>query len=182
MSEQNQGPVPPVPPPAPMPPVPQYGEYAPAAAPPSGAVPPAAPGYTYVQVPVYQAGGVPTSPPKRKTWDVVLTIVLLALGLFGMAIGLLYAAVLDDPILVDQTLGPQGYDTDLVDFGPLTAVIAISHVLLYLVAAGVSIPLLVRYRIVVFWIPLAAGVIAAVIFWGGLFAALIPAAPTSYPY
>ena len=177
MSEQSQGAVPPAPPPAPVPPVPQYGEYAPTAA----APPPAAPGYTYVQVPAYQAGA-PTSAPKRRTWDLVLTIVLLAAGLIGMSIGLFYAAVLDDPIFIEQALGPQGYNVDLIDFGGLAAVIAISHVVLYLIAVGVSIPLLVRYRIVVFWIPLSAGVIAAIIFWGGLFAAIIPGAPTTVPF
>ncbi|MFW8745859.1 DUF6264 family protein, partial [Mesorhizobium japonicum] len=48
----------------------------------------------------------------------------------------------------------------------------ISHVVLLLAAAGISIPLLVRGRLVVFWIPLTAGAIAAIVFWVLLFIAI----------
>ena len=41
----------------------------------------------------------------------------------------------------------------------------ISHIVLFLLAVGLSIPLLVRGKAVVFWIPLTIGVVAAIIFW-----------------
>ena len=44
---------------------------------------------------------------------------------------------------------------------------AISHVVLFLAAVGVSIPLLVKRRLA-FWVPLVAGAIAAIVFWGVL--------------
>ena len=46
-------------------------------------------------------------------------------------------------------------------------VLVVSHVVLYLVALGVSILLLITRKIA-FWVPLTAGVIAAIIFWSTL--------------
>jgi hypothetical protein len=103
----------------------------------------------------------------RKTWDLVLTIVLLALGFFGMLIGLLYAAIFSDPAALDATFQQQGMDGFNGTVGAAPAIIVVSHVLLYLAALGISIPLLIKKR-VAFWAPLAAGVIAAFIFWGTL--------------
>ncbi|MES1170438.1 MAG: DUF6264 family protein, partial [Leifsonia sp.] len=50
---------------------------------------------------------------------------------------------------------------------------AISHVLLFLLAIGLSIPLLARGKVVVFWIPLAIGVVAAIIFWVTVFTVIL---------
>ena len=92
-------PAPPEAPPAPpapsapdRPPVPQYGEYAPAGYLPSGdaSAPPASnpygvPGYgAQAAIPGYApAGAAPRK--KRRTWDVVLSSILLVLALFGTA-------------------------------------------------------------------------------------------------
>jgi hypothetical protein len=96
---------------------------------------------------------------------VVLTIILLVLGLIGMLLGIVYAAVFPDPAVLGQALAQQGVDGVTVDAGAAPAVLIVSHLVLFLVAVAVSVPLLVRGRIVVFWIPLVAGVIAAINFW-----------------
>jgi len=97
----------------------------------------------------------------------VLTIVFLVLGLIGMVVGLLYAAIFSSPELVDQTFRQQGLPGFSGQIGAAPAIIAISHVVLYLVALGLSILFLVK-RLVAFWVPLVAGVIAAIIFWAAL--------------
>ena len=146
--------------------VPRYGEYAaPAPANPYGV-----PGYPAGTVPVPPAApGVPGAyappPRKRRTWDVVLTSILLVLGLFGMGAGLVYAAIFADPGLLDQTMKTSGLGGFSGNAGSGPAVLVISHVVLYLLALGLSIPLLIRGKIVVFWIPLTIGVVAAIIFW-----------------
>jgi hypothetical protein len=158
---------------------PRYGERLPGYVPPPPAPPTApppagsapapygapAPGYGYPP-PGY---GYPVAPPagprRRRGWDVGLTIALLAVGFFGMLAGLGAA-----PMFADPTFGAQLADLvggGSIDFGAFPVVLAVSHVVLYLVALGASIPLLVSGRAVAFWIPLAAGVLAAVVFWGG---------------
>lgn len=121
------------------------------------------------------AYGTPGLPPvkRRRTWDLVLTIILLIVGVVGMGIGLAYAAIFSDPALVqqvfDEAFGQSGLGGWNGSVGQAPAVIAISHIVLYLVSLGVSILLLVTNKIA-FWVPLSAGVIAAVVFWGSLFA------------
>jgi len=100
----------------------------------------------------------------RRTWDVVLTCILLVLGLIGMSIGLLYAWAFANPDILSSALAQQGLSGELRP-GVAPAVIAISHIVLYLIALGLCIPLLIRGRVVVFWIPLVIGVVAAIIFW-----------------
>jgi len=197
MSDQNSDPsrpgdppVPPTAPPAPpqappappaapepaRPDVPKYGEYAPVDATNPYGVPghsaaaatapamPAPPGYG---VPVDGAPAYPAPARRRRTWDVVLTCILLVLGLIGMSIGLLYAWIFTNPDILSSALAQQGLSGELRP-GAAPAVIAISHIVLYLLALGLSIPLLIRGRAVVFWIPLVIGVIAAIIFWVAL--------------
>jgi hypothetical protein len=168
--------------------VPQYGEYSQPGAPAGGDLqPPAAPppgypqqgypqqGYVqpgypqpgYAQPGAYGYGVAPAKPPRR-IWDLVLTIILLALGFFGMLAGILYGVLFNDPTLLNQLFQQQGYGDFNGTVGAAPAVIIASHVLLFLVAVGLSIVLLLR-RKVAFWIPLTAGVIAAVIFWAMLF-------------
>ena len=167
-------PAPPAPPEPPRPEVPQYGEYADASNPYGVPGVPAAAAPATVQAPVppgaygMPAYGAPAyAPPvrKRRTWDVVLTSILLVLALFGMLAGIAYAGIFSNPALLDQTMASQGYGGFSGHVGAAPAVLAISHVLLFLLALGLSIPLLVRGKVVVFWIPLAIGVVAAIIFW-----------------
>lgn len=159
-----------VPPAEPLP-APQYGERLPA---PAGPPSPAA------GVPAYVPGfGMPPVKPRR-TWDLVLTIILLVTGLIGMIAGLVSAVTFGDPafeVAFQEALGQQGLSGDL-DFGPFATVVAVSHVLLYLVALGVSIPLLIANK-VAFWVPLTAGVLAAFVFWGGYFVVIFSAVDLS---
>ena len=167
---------PPAPPAAPepaRPDVPKYGEYAPVdatnpygvpghpAAAPAAPATPAPPAYGE---PVYGAPAYAAPVRTRRIWDVVLTSVVLVLGLIGLSLGLLYAWAFTQPDLLKSALSQQGLTGDLHP-GAAPAVIAISHILLYLLALGLSIPLLIRGRVVVFWIPLVIGVVAAVIFF-----------------
>lgn len=182
---------PPAPPAAPepaRPDVPKYGEYAPvdatnpygvpghAAAPAAPAAPPAAPTPPAYSGPSYAPAYAPAYAPPvrgRRTWDVVLTSILLVLGLFGMLAGLGYAAIFATPDLLDQTMASAGYGGFAGHVGAAPAVLLISHIALYLLALGVSIPLLVRGRVVVFWIPLTIGVVAAIIFWTTVFSVIL---------
>src|SRR5690606_3335750 len=132
----------------PPPPQPRYGEYAP-----PGYVPPAAP-----PVAAAPAGR------RRRTWDVTLTIVLLVLGLFGVLAGLALGAVYTDAELLDAGFEQQGLGSFDGEVGGAYAIIAVSHIALYLAAVGVAVPLLVTKRIA-FWVPLVAGVVAAIVFW-----------------
>jgi hypothetical protein len=173
MSEPNSAPDPT--PEVPKAPSFTYGE-TPAAAPGTPLPPPtfgermpdyqAAPAYG---TPVY---GAPVAPVKRRrTWDLVLTIILLVVGFFGMLSGIGMAAVMSDPLFAEQyndMLGQQGISGN-VDFGSFPAVVTISHVVLYLLALGISIPLLITNKIA-FYVPLSAGVVAAIVFWAGYLA------------
>lgn len=148
---------------APLPP-PQYGERVPGYAVPAAPAPSGA-------VPTYGAPGTGAPVKRRRTWDLVLTCILLVLGLFGMGIGLIYAAMFSDPAMVrdvfDEAYRQSGLGGWNGTVGAAPAVIAISHIGLYVLALGVSILLLVKKRIA-FWVPLTAGVIAAIVFWGSL--------------
>jgi hypothetical protein len=50
--------------------------------------------------------------------------------------------------------------------------VTVSHVVLYLLALGITIPLLVKRRIA-FWVPLSAGVLALVIYIAVVAAAIL---------
>jgi len=120
----------------------------------------------------YGAASYPQQQPAvkgRKMWDVVLTVILLVMGLFGMLAGVTYGIIFTDPALLDDAFTQQGLSGFSGDVGAAPAVLIISHVVLYLLALGSGIPLLIM-RKVAFWAPLAAGVIAAVIFWGTIIA------------
>jgi hypothetical protein len=143
-------------------PPPQYGERLPA---PAGPPAPGAP-------PAYGVGSLPAPAVRRRTWDVVLTVILLVLGFFGMLIGLFYAWAFSSPELIDEAMGQGGMGGFDGTIGAGPTIIAVSHVVLYLVALGVGILLLVKNK-VAFWVPLAAGVIAAIVFWASLSAILL---------
>ncbi len=145
------------------PPVPQYGEYAP-----PGYVPPP-PSPTDLK-PVQHDAVAPGAPGgrKRRTWDVVLTVILLVIGLLGATIGVAYGVIFTDPATLRDILAQQGYPGFDAQPGAAPAVLVISHIVLYLLAVGGSIPLLITKRIA-FWVPLAAGVVAAIIFWSCMF-------------
>ncbi|MEZ5191054.1 MAG: DUF6264 family protein [Schumannella sp.] len=109
----------------------------------------------------------------RKTWDLVLTVVLYVLGFFGMLGGI---------FLRRRPLRPGAAQPGPAAAGlwhhrrnrRRPAVLIVSHVILYLIAIGGSLPLLITKR-VAFWVPLACGIIAAVVFWGARAALLVVA-------
>lgn len=152
------------PPPAPAPapssplPPPTYGERTPDYA--------AAPAYG-TPAPGQQPYGHPA--PRRRTWDLVLTVILLVIGLVGAAIGIIYGVIFMNPELLAIGLEQQGLDPTVGDTSGAGILIVVSHVLLYLIALGLGILLLVKRKIA-FYVPLAAGVIAAVIFVAALVA------------
>jgi hypothetical protein len=154
-----------------VPKAPSFTYDTPAAATPSDPPPPsgdrmpdysAAPAYG---TPAYGAG-LPVV-KRRRTWDLILTVILLVVGLFGLVIALFYAWAFSDPVLLDQALGQGGLGGFDGTIGAGPTIIVVSHVALYLVALGVSILLLIKNKIA-FWVPLSAGVIAAIVFWGVL--------------
>jgi hypothetical protein len=164
MSEPSQ----PAAPQPPVPPVPRYGEYAP-----EGYVPPRpAPGYEAAGGYVPQAHPAPPAGRRRRTWDVVLTVILLVVGFVGAFIGVIYGLGFLSPGLIAQALDQQGYPGFSGDTAPAGVVLIISHIVLYLVAVGVSIPMLIAKRIT-FWVPLAIGVVAAIVFWVTVVAAIM---------
>ncbi|MFT4028418.1 MAG: DUF6264 family protein, partial [Protaetiibacter sp.] len=123
--------------------------------------------------PVYgQPGFAAPGVPRRRTWDVVLTIALLVLGLIGALIGVLYGFLFSQPEMFDEGLRQQGWDGFNGEVGAAPLVLVLSHTLLYLVAAGVSILLLVKKKIA-FYVPLSIGVLAAIIFWVTVFGVLL---------
>ena len=178
MSDQSSDPRPFEPPAPAVPPVPRYGEYAATDSPTpptSGEVPvPAAvpanpygvPGYAAPVTPPNMYGAPTYAPlkPKRRIWDVVLTVILLVFATFGTLGGVGYAAIFSNPAVLSEAMRQQGFTGFSGTIGAAPMILAVSHLVLYVVALGLSIPLLIRGRIVVFWIPLVAGVIAAIIF------------------
>ncbi len=146
---------------------------------PQAAQPQAYPQPGYGQ-PVYgQPGfGAPVA-PKRRTWDVVLTIALLVLGLGGALLGAFYGVLFSDPTLLDEAFRQQGFNGFHGEVGAAPLILILSHVVLYLLAVGLSILLLVKRKIA-FYVPLSAGVLAAIIFWGTLMA-LVMSDPNLLP-
>lgn len=142
------------------PPVPRYGEYA------DPATVRAAGGGLTPPVPVPAASARPS-----RTADLVVTIVLLALGLLGTLIAVTSAPVLPQVLEQQYALyGLDGYEPPpSLPFVQWT--LALSHVVLFLAALVIAVPRL-RRRQVAFWAPLTAGVLAALVFWGALTALL----------
>jgi hypothetical protein len=76
----------------------------------------------------------------------------------------LYGIIFSSPELLDDAFRQQGLGGFDGDPGAAPLVLVASHVILYVIAAGLSILLLVKKKIA-FYVPLVAGVIAAIIFW-----------------
>jgi hypothetical protein len=145
-----------------QPDVPQYGEYAPA-----GQTPP--PVQPQVQQPVEPQGPYYVTPPevrKPRTGDVVATSILLTVGLFATLITVLIAVELPKSLAQEYSRYGIAY-RQASDYGVLVGVLIISHVILYLVTVGVSIPLMIK-RHLTFWVPLMTGIVAAIVFWAVL--------------
>jgi hypothetical protein len=148
---------------------PRYGEYAPPgyiSPVPSQLVQPAAPAPqdSTQQQPVYYAQPAIVRPVR--TADIVVTSILLFLGLVGLLFGITAPELFPAALAKDYSkLGLQYAQPSAL--GTITTVVWISHVVLWLAALGGALALMLKRR-VAFWAPLAAGIIAAVIFWGAL--------------
>jgi Family of unknown function (DUF6264) len=158
----DQTPVAPTPPPTL-----QYGEMAPPGyvspvAPPPVALPP-------LSAPTYYA--TPPVARKSRTADIAVTCVLLAFGLIGLFGGLSVGLTLHQSLAAEASRYGVTYQ-DPANLGGLGAFIVISHIVLFLAALGISIALMVQRRLA-FWVPLAAGVIAAIILWSILLSLIL---------
>jgi hypothetical protein len=141
-------------------PAPRWGEYAPLPpAPPEPQLPVASPAAP-MQTPTRSGSAAPTR--RRRTWDVVLTIALLAYGLMTVLTSLSGAGDLGRTI--DQVYALQGLGdyTPTALAGTLTTAANLAQVVLLALAAYVSYRLLKAGRIA-FWVPLAAGVLASLL-------------------
>jgi hypothetical protein len=168
MSEptSSSDPTPAVPPPPTAPPAPSFTYGSTEQPPPPAAPPVAQPAPPAYGVPAYGAPvyGAPVAPTGRRTWDLVLTIILFVLAVIGAGVGILYGVIFLIPELLQEGLRQQGLGNPTIATEAPGATIVISHLVLFVVGVGLGIVLLVKKKIA-FWAPLAAGVIAAIIFW-----------------
>ncbi len=105
------------------------------------------------------------APTGRRTWDLVLTIILFVMAVIGAGLGIIYGVIFLNPALVlSRCSRQQGYGFPTIATEAPGATIVISHLVLFVLGVGLGILLLVKKKIA-FWAPLAAGVIAAIIFW-----------------
>lgn len=152
-------------------PRPEYGEYAP-----PGWVSPNA---ADLPAPVPPPSAAPAAPPVAapRAWDRPVATALLVIGFFGMSLGL-YGG-LNLQAVLEQAGAMQGVTPSLPAWTPQAGLaIAISHVVLYAVAVGWTLQRLRQNRSA-FWVPLGAGIVAAIIYHGitgslGIAAGLIP--------
>lgn len=133
-------------------PKPQYGEYAPE-------------GWVAPQVqPIPTEAAVPAAPPPRarRSWDVILTFALLAIGLYTVVAG--YGSFPNLPALFDQVFAQLGVGDFTSDDAARAVGFAgnVVQTALWLVAAVLSSRSLRANRIA-FWWPLGAGMIAGII-------------------
>jgi len=139
-----------------VPPVPRYGEYAT-----PGQVP--AP-YTAEPTPPTPYYVPQNGPRPRRTWDLVLSVILLVIGFFAVLIAVANAFTLD--MQMDMLYDDYGVDGSYSP-GPATviaqAVIILSHLVLYALAVIFTIVLLRKSK-VAFWLPLTLGALAFVVF------------------
>lgn len=116
----------------------------------------------------------PATPPRA--WDRPLTYALLALGFFGMLIGA-YGGTSLGP-LVEQAAELQGMTLALPAWTDAAGmVLVISHPALYALGFGIAITRLRQGRLA-FWAPLAAGLLAALIYNGVITAIAIAGGAT----
>lgn len=156
-----------------VPPVPRYGEYAPVApAQPENSGPPAP------QAPVYQPMGQHYQPPAYgnqgyyppngarplRTGDMIASVILLVIGGFAVLYAVLNAFTMN--MQMEALYAQYGIDA-AYEPGPASAVasavIIISHLVLYALAVIFTITL-IRKRRMSFWLPLSIGAVASIIF------------------
>jgi len=105
-----------------------------------------------------------TSRKKPRTADIAVTCALLLAGLIGCFFGIASVSGLPQYIQSEYALKSLGVYTPPTTLNTITIGIAVSHVVLFVLALALSVRLMMRHRLA-FYVPLAAGVIAAAIFW-----------------
>ncbi len=131
-------------------PKPQYGEYAPEGwVSPNQEPPPPPP----------LAADIVVEAPKRRTWDTVLTVSLLSLGLYSVLSGYVGFGRLSD--VFEQMFSQLGIGefTSRAAAGTIAIVANVVQTVIWLVVAVLSAVALQRGRIA-FWWPLAGGILA----------------------
>jgi len=149
-------------------PAPRWGEYAPVPPAPPAELAPPAPGRgaqseqraPQMPFPGTTSGAAPVR--RRRTWDLVLTIALLAYGFMTVLASLSGAADLGRTVEQVYAIQGLGTYTPTALAGTLTTVANVAQVALLVLAVWVSYRLLKAGRIA-FWVPLAAGALAAVL-------------------
>lgn len=124
-------------------------------------MPPVAPAVV-AAVPAVETPAVETPVRKRRTWDVVLTAMLLLFGVWDVVTGYPRFAELDVALgsaYEDQGIGVFTADSLAISMG---LAINIGRVVLLVVAIVVSLRLIAR-RQLSFWAPLGAGVVAGLL-------------------
>ena len=90
--------------------------------------------------------------PRSMAADVTITCILLTIGLFGMLTAVVTASALGPAL--QQEYSKYGLTfTGEARLPGLALTLILSHVVLFLIALGISIPLMVKKRIA-FWVPL----------------------------
>jgi hypothetical protein len=145
-------------------PRPRYGEYAPG--------PPPAPPNPAPVVPAVEPAPVEPVATKRRTWDVVLTTALLLIGTWDVVTS--FGAYADLGTVLAAVFAQQGLDdfTSFETAAQLGIVANVIRITLLVVAIIVSLMRVGRNRIA-FWVPLAAGVIAAIALLVCMFVAIL---------
>lgn len=140
-------------------PQPQYGEYAtPEQQRAAGGAPVA---HTPAPAPVTPAPDLSAGVQPRR-WDRILSIALLAFGLYNVITGVVQFR--DLGAMLNQVYEVQGVGsyTETALTGALSTVIVVSQVVIYLVTLFVTMSLLRRGRLA-FWVPLVGGALAGLI-------------------
>lgn len=132
-------------------PEPRYGQYAPL--PPTPESPPTGP---------EPAAALPAVQAPRRTWDVVLTTLLLLLGVIDVVSGFPQFAGL--AATLGTVYASQGFGTFTSDGLAATMGIAINVARVVVLAAAIVVSLLrIRANRIAFWVPLAGAALAALV-------------------
>jgi hypothetical protein len=123
------------------------------------------------QPPMYYAQPYNGKRPLR-TADAIISIVLLVLGFIGMLLGIVTALVLETSMQDQYTLYGLGTYDPPSSLVAMQAIVIVAHLLLFVISTPITILLIVK-RQISFWVPLTAGVIATLVFWGVLFGLML---------
>ena len=119
-----------------------------------------------------QGYGYYLAPPPFRVGDMIVSIILLTIGLL-VTVNMIFVAFTLETAMQEQYTS-YGLGTYQATNGltVASAAILISHVVLLAIATPLTI-VLIRKRMLSFWLPLIAGAIAAIIFWVAIFGIIL---------